>query len=639
MKNRQQYKQLVFLGFFLLSFLSLDIAAQSIVENGIFQKYYFMNTKSLEQLDELKRLAWSANSKFVDVSQVKADGKYLAAQKSKKKYDELTFTLDGRRLVTSGKVYFTKVTIYSQGAYRPKIEGVSIVPSSDVLYQGSGKLFASINDIEGNTIKPSGNMYNEDGSILYSEELDETGQYIFRTARKPNGEYDFMLYSNIGGMPYVHSKIGAYTENMVYPFNPLGTYNKFIAPRAKETSLINFENGDRYIGFSTAGSYDSRRYGTFTGYMVPLFMEYGNGGVFFLEQPWSDVPYKWALVVDGEIEMTIPAMEQEKPQVDSLLNNLVVDMDYYGSSYLNKGTDDEKSIVFGTMSGHVLSKDTANLTGYGIKFHTSDSIFKGDHSYLEVGNFQNGKLHGMGYRVNMTRLYNDKYSGNPKNEDEDYLAFATRVKGAAGVFNNGVLVDGRKLEIDNGRKTYKNGNRWKYISVKGFAFIGRVPLSFKGSVYYGEMPYTGMTTDNPYVYISEIQRLIKVLEVDTKNKAIKVMGDYGEPVWLDENSGPIYWLYSAKTVTQTFCPKTITSKKYKEINVQKSIPRNTTTVRKVNGAIVDYYYTTHKSDPIEYTVKQTVLDGYETVTCPVCHGEGIVSVQANNSQYKQLVFK
>ncbi|MCO6376558.1 hypothetical protein [Roseivirga pacifica] len=588
MKNRKRLKQstkTVF-GVAILLLMSFNLSAQGIVEGGLFQHYYRMNQKKLEEMKELKRLAWSEYSKLVDVSKVKAEGKYLAAQKSKKKYDELTFTLGGRKLVTSGKVYFSKTKVERNGYYVPKIGGVSIVPNADIRYQGSGKLFASIDDTEGSIIKPSGNLYNEDGSVFYSEELDETGQYIYRTATKPNGDYDFMLYSPNGSQRDKADKFGTYSPNM-----------------------------------------------------VTLFMEYGNGGVFFLERPWAEQPYAWALVVDGEVEMTIPADISEKPQVDSLLNNLEVNMSYYPyPTYMLDEKEKKDAIWWPTMSGQMLSKDTANLNGYGIKFHTADSAFRGDHSYLEVGTFQNGKLHGMGYRVNITRLYNNQFSSRPKNETEDYDAFEARVEGAAGVFNNGELVDGRVLDIDNARKTYKNGNRWKHIPVEGFASIGNVPLSFKGSLYYGDMPYTDLPKDKPNIYVAEIQRIIKVLEIDTTRKALKVMGDYDDPVWLDENSGPLYWLYSVNSASTSFCPRTITRKKFKEINVKKSIPRNTTTVRKVNGAIVDYYYTTRKSDPIEYTVKETVLDGYETVTCPVCHGEGIVSVKALASQYKQLVF-
>lgn len=639
MKNMKQLKQSTqsVFGVAMLVLMSFNLSAQEIVEGGLFQHYYRMNKEKLEEFTVLKRLSWSAFSKLVDNNYVKVDGEYAVVKKNNKKYDEITFTLDGRKLVTSGKLFIDKNKTYVNGLKRPRLTNVTIQPTSDIRYQSNGQLFASIDDIEGSIIKPSGNLYNEDGSVFYSEELDETGKYIYRTASRPNGEYEFMLYSPNGSEREKSDEFGVHSPNMVYPYNVGGT--QYISPEAKEISLLNFENGDKYIGFATAGTYDTFRSGTFTGYMPTLFMEYGNGGVFFLERPWAENPYQWALVVDGEVEMTIPADISEKPQVDSLLNNLEVNMSYYPyPTYMLDEKEKKDAIWWPTMSGHMLSKDTANLNGYGIKFHTTDSAFRGDHSYLEVGTFQNGKLHGMGYRVNITRLYNNKFSSRPKNETENYDAFAARVKGAAGVFNNGELVDGRVLDIDNARKTYKNGNRWKHIPVEGFASIGNVPLSFKGSVYYGDMPYTGITSDNPYVYVSDIQRIIKVLEIDTTRKAIKVMGDFDEPVWLDENSGPLYWLYSAKTATTSFCPKTITRKKFKEINVNKSIPRNTTTVRKVDGAIVDYYYITRKSDPIEYTVKQTVLDGYETVTCPICHGEGIVSISANSSQYKQLVF-
>lgn len=336
--------------------------------------------------------------------------------------------------------------------------------------------------------------------------------------------------------------------------------------------------------------------------------------------------------------MTIPANETDKPQIDSLLNNLSVKMTYYPYSDPLIKNEESKTIHWPTMDGYLHSKDTTNLNGYGIKFHTTDSIFKGDHSYLEVGTFKNGKLHGMGYKVNITRLYNDQYSSRPSNQDEDYKAFAARVKGAAGVFENGTLVEGRELNIDNARKTYINGNRWKHIPVEGFAYIGQEPLSYKSSVYYGEMPFTEVPIYNSYVYISKIKRQVKILEVNTTKRAIKVMGDFNEPVWLDKNSGPIYYQYTTKTTTTKFCPRTITRDKHKEIDVKKSIPRTTTKVRKVEGAIVDYYYTTRSSDPIEYTVKETVYDGLETVTCPVCNGTGIRNIPANSNEHRQLTF-
>lgn len=540
--------------------------------------------------------------------------------------------MGGRWLTTSGKLYIDKNKSYGEGLKTPRYSSVAIKPTSDIRYKSNGQLFASIEDIEGFIIKPEGNLYYEDGSVLYSEELDESGQYNSITIKRPNGEYDLLLNAIIPKSP------GLSFYNSIYPSYPY-TSSYYISPMAKETSIINFENGHKYIGFSTLGTYDARGKGLFTGFMPTLFMEYGNGGVFFLEKPWSETPYQWALVVDGEVEMTIPANESDKPQIDSLLNNLSVKMNYYPNSDLLNKKEESKTIYWPTMDGYLHSKDTTNLNGYGIKFHTTDSIFKGDHSYLEVGTFKDGKLHGMGYKVNITRLYNDQYSSYPRNQDEDYQAFAARVKGAAGVFDNGILVEGRELNIDNARKTYINGNRWKHIPVEGFAYMDlHEPLSHKKSVYHGEIPFTEVFTYNSYIYISKINRRVKVLEVNTSKKAIKVMGDYNKPVWIDKNSGPIYVFYSTKTSTTSFCPKTITRKKYKEIDVNKSIPRNTTTVRKVDGAIVDYYYITRKSDPIKYTVKETVFDRYETVTCPVCNGKGIINIPANVTGNRQLTF-
>ncbi|AQS93140.1 hypothetical protein BXQ17_03185 [Polaribacter sp. BM10] len=627
MKNKQLYIKLLVV--LLICLITIKMSAQGLNEEGIFQKYYLLSNKKLEEFKELKRLSWSAYNKLVNNNTIRVDGEYLALKKNKKKYDEITFVLGGRWLTMSGKLFINKNKSYGDGLKTPRYTSVAIEPTSDIRYKSNGQLFASIEDIEGTMIKPSGNLYYEDGSVLYSEELDESGQYNRITIRRANGEYDVLLNAML------QKNYGSSFSNMIYPTYP-SPYT--ISPIANETSVINFENGHKYIGCSTLGTYDARGKGAFTGFMPTLFMEYGNGGVFFLEKPWSETPYQWALVVDGEVEMTIPAKATDKPQIDSLLNNLSVKMNYYPNSKLLNKKEENKTIYWPTMDGYLHSKDTTNLNGYGIKFHTTDSIFKGDHSYLEVGTFKDGKLHGMGYKVNITRLYNDKFSSRPSNQDEDYQAFAARVKGAAGVFDNGILVEGRELNIDNARKTYINGNRWRHIPVEGFAYIGQEPLSYKKSVYHGEMPFTEVPTYNSYIYISKIKRQVKVLEINTTKKAIKVMGDYNEPVWLDKNSGPIYYHYSTKTSTTSFCPKTITRKKYKEIDVNKSIDRNTTTVRKVDGAIVDYYYITRKSDPIKYTVKETVYDGYETVTCPVCNGAGIRNIPANSNGNRQLTF-
>lgn len=633
MKNKQLRLKLLVLLIFCLKTIKTPAQHglnEGLNQEGIFQKYYLLSNKRLEEFKETKRLSWTAYNRLVNNNTIRVDGEYLAFKKNKKNYDEITFILGGRWLTTSGKLYIDKNKSYGEGLKTPRYTSVAIKPTSDIRYKSNGQLFASIEDIEGFIIKPEGNLYYEDGSVLYSEELDESGQYNRITIRRANGEYDVLLNAML------QKNYGSSFSNMIYPAYP-SPY--IISPIAKETSVINFENGHKYIGCSTLGTYDARGKGAFTGFMPTLFMEYGNGGVFFLEKPWSKTPYQWALVVDGEVEMTIPANETDKPQIDSLLNNLSVKMTYYPYSDPLIKNEESKTIYWPTMDGYLHIKDTTNLNGYGIKFHTTDSIFKGDHSYLEVGTFKDGKLHGMGYKVNITRLYNDQYSSYPRNQDEDYQAFAARVKGAAGVFDNGILVEGRELNIDNARKTYINGNRWKHIPVEGFAYIDIYePLSHKNSVYHGEIPFTEVFTYNSYIYISKINRRVKVLEVNTSKRAIKVMGDYNKPVWIDKNSGPIYVFYSTKTSTTSFCPKTITRKKYKEIDVNKSIPRNTTTVRKVNGAIVDYYYTTRKSDPIKYTVKETVYDGYETVTCPVCNGKGIINIPANVTGNRQLTF-
>ena len=90
-------------------------------------------------------------------------------------------------------LYIDKNKSYGEGLKTPRYSSVAIKPTSDIRYKSNGQLFASIEDIEGFIIKPEGNLYYEDGSVLYSEELDESGQYNSITIKRPNGEYDLLL--------------------------------------------------------------------------------------------------------------------------------------------------------------------------------------------------------------------------------------------------------------------------------------------------------------------------------------------------------------------------------------------------------------------------------------------------------------
>lgn len=275
MKNKQLRLKLLVLLIFCLKTIKTPAQHglnEGLNQEGIFQKYYLLSNKRLEEFKETKRLSWTAYNRLVNNNTIRVDGEYLAFKKNKKNYDEITFILGGRWLTTSGKLYIDKNKSYGEGLKTPRYSSVAIKPTSDIRYKSNGQLFASIEDIEGFIIKPEGNLYYEDGSVLYSEELDESGQYNRITIRRANGEYDVLLNAMLPeGLGFKYS-------NMIYPTRPS---TSIISPLSKETSMINFENGHKYIGLSTVGTYDARGKGAFTGFMPTLFMEYGNGGVFF----------------------------------------------------------------------------------------------------------------------------------------------------------------------------------------------------------------------------------------------------------------------------------------------------------------------------------------------------------------------
>lgn len=65
---------------------------------------------------------------------------------------------------------------------------------------------------------------------------------------------------------------------------------------------------------------------------------------------------------------------------------------------------------------------------------------------------------------------------------------------------------------------------------------------------------------------------------------------------------------------------------------------STIEIRKVNGALADYNYTTKKENTATYSYNEKVFDGYKTIPCPTCNGTGNKRVDNSVRVFKRNSF-
>lgn len=625
----------------LLGLIPFCLNAQSMANPTIIPRnYYEFDQSVIQNFNSLRHLGSDYSKGLIDKESVIVDGLRATNTKIKdgKKYKNISFTLDGRKLYTSGKVNVnaTHYGSIQSGSAGIKYYGIIIYPDNDILYQGSNKVFAKKEDINGSNIISNANIYYENGTPIIESLKDSTGTFSIKAGKTPDGQYLFRLQTLMRRPSLtINNQFGNYYANYLY----LGAYDQnYIAPQANELSIIYKPNGDYYSGYSTAGTYHSVNHGSFTGYMLPLQYHLGNGSVLFRE---LNGKYDWVIMIDGNIEMAIPAKAEDKPALDALMSDQITNLNTISFPFypMNEAVKNRKTLHYGTIFGDFKSSPET-LNGYGLRFHTSDSLFKGDHAYMEVGFFKDGQLNGLGYRVNLKHNYetgsNSDGTGYIGSSQAYYKVFAPEVNAFAGIFENGSPIKGRKIYIPNDISA-EFRNNWNKPSINGFDWTvrGKEPIDF--SEVQETTPFTSMNMSQ--IYVQKLNRTLDVLRVDQAKKALVVKGDNNQEVLLDKNSGPLYKKYRSSTAIKNYCPKTIEKKNYKEITINHEIPRYVTKTRKVNGALVNYYYSNTYYEPIRFASKKTVFDNYQTVTCPKCKGLGYTFSDIRNDNYTLVSFE
>lgn len=601
----------------LIVILPFNLQAQNkrssfFIEEPIFYTYYKPYTTPVyKQIEKYKELS----SKYV--KSIKADDNSFLHIKNNKNYTKITFELSGLKLYCSGKIKFKNNRSYFE-----------IEPSSDLFYQSNNQVFCAVKDIEEIQLKRFATIYNEDGSYLFHKELndDQITQKVISQKNKENYNFIINTYINDKAPTVSDEKFGDFYPNSFYGKDPFDHF--IIAPQSKEVSTILLENGDRYTGLASIGTYDSQEFGSFTGYLFPMQKSVGNASVLFRE---FEGKYEWVLIVDNQIEMSLLAKAEEKPLLDVLLNNIENTVGFIKNPKVQFYGD--INTTYRTNFGIYRNKNFNTFNGYGVNFVSSDSIRLGDSHFVEVGFFKNGKLEGLGYRCKVKTFYNKPITQH-QYFDINTAAISEKVEVLAGIFEAGKLKKGRAINIENDNQL--NRNYWSKNKIEGSDWITRENSFLRKENIVSSIDLNQIKATDQ-VHVEKLGYTYYIKRIDLNRKVIVIEND-GKEVYLNKDSGPVYLTYVNKGYASVGCPPTKTVMQYKNITIVKKVPGYTYETRKVNGALVDYYYTTKRENTATYSYQEKVFDKYEKIPCPICNGTGSKRVDNSMRVFREIIF-
>lgn len=495
----------------------------------------------------------------------KSNGKDI---KDNKKYKRIDFIYAGKNL------YSTDVK-YKTGNWNGHF------PNCNKYYASNGQLYYDY-DIN-NQNKLRNPMYYENGRFWNGivEDAEDPGVYRF-VVLDPDGNklFDKPInpLSSYYGIDKKHPKYGSHYVHYVPAKNP-----SYYTPIT--------DKNDSYYGYDHVGSYyNYEKDLELTGFFYPTKKMMANASVLFMEDKMAK-KYYWAVIIDNEVKFKTEARADEKPDV----------------LQLKKQTDFE---VYSQDIATLVSHNIKTLNGYGVNMVPQDNKKPGDGIFLEVGQFKNGKLHGVGYR---TKMMKDGGYHGLWDVDADY-----------GLFENGQPVTTKHIFAN---KVKNDNNIWDVVPIEGFSYMG--DKAVKGELY---SDYYKVKTDKlkagDEVYIESIKRTAKIKSVNNTGKYITVFTDDPKTqARLDINSGKIYVKNTFMGKNYQGCDPTVRVPVYKEEQqfAYTDPGKFTSNTYTVKGVYYDKVVTQSSYTPARNVYKKVrYIDGYTEKTCPICNGTGII---------------
>lgn len=543
--------------------------------------------------------------KYVNLRQspkdLKCDGGYCSEGN---KYDKITYTLSGIPLYTLNARYNWEHEFLKKGAY----------------YASNDQLFLK-NDAKKTFENP---VYYENGNFWNGLVEDEEDHGLMRLIElSPEGApLADIPYKRPKFKPAKDDKYGMREEQ--YHIR----YPKMYAP----------SEGNWYYGYDEVGYFRNGKYNyIFTGFFLPMISYYSNGTVLFMEDLPAQKNY-WAVVLDNEVKFKMET-DEESPDMVKLKENtnfehskLVGPVPYAFSKNFSKrgGLQYHDNHCF-----NLVTKNISTLNGYGINYTSRDNKAPCDELYLEVGQFKNGKLHGVGMRSQIIRGHDARYDWNNPSLAKDDDDFTIHI--AYGLFEDGEPVDVRRVDVEDS----PNKDFWDVIPIAGFTHKNYQKPS--GTLYPNMGLKLSTVKPGDEIFIEEILRVAKVSSVNLDENYLTVYTDTHDVRAKFDASykKPLYLKSTTSGAQRKTCPATLRRDVYRRES--KQIGTTSPTVKTDRYVVKGVYYDkvvrttiTSPAQPIYGMVN--VYDGYEEYTCPACNGRGYVEQGFTNYHWQQIAF-
>lgn len=568
------------------------------------------------------------------INGAKCDGQNCDFNKT---YNKIEFNL-GYNVYCKGKII--KRVKWQSGSnnayYYVEPDGPIYHKNGQIFIEDAGNNLKNV-DIETSLFHPNGNLYQKitkdplNKYVHVYEEYNQEGSLVRRfSSDKQYG--DEGKRENYNGTPVYYTNYGA---------------GRLPSPDAIQPFLQTLKNNDSYFGHTAVGNYYSVENINFTGFFLPTIKELGNGSVVFMEDNNTN-KYYWALLIDGKIEMTVPAQLQDKPNVDDILEKL-------GQSYqtISRMKAPKLDIYKNLKNNHMVLSDginpycianvdsgiASNYSGYGITMKAVDSIFPGQVRYLKVGQFKNGKLDGLGYSCKIIYLFQDAKYMNSETSDKRFSPLNMQIDAQMGIFANGKLTKGRTLD----NVIQKEGTEiWQKMPLEGINYVNKEhPSGYKYLNQIKETHPLNNLKPGDKVYVSALKREVIVHNLNLIDKSFTIESDEkGVYPVITSNFSEVYCSVMGKMDTEVSCNPVVLTEKFKIIDVENTYNHSSYISPVmyykdglrywIKGQTVNYKAT--------WISKQKVSDGFNKSICNLCNGTGKRKVVKNYSRIVKVTF-
>lgn len=476
-------------------------------------------------------------------------------------------------------------------------------------------------------LKPGKNQLYSNSSFFYSN-----GNPMFQQEYLPSkaGISRDVYFSQDGRV------IFALTEANTWSRNVEDKMMKYSLNSPHDAILPDYYKVDKkhtYSGFYLGGTLIKNSGETFTGFMLPTLKHWGGTSLLYV-QPENELQGGyWATVSGGIIERTYNAFNAPIPDMATIIENHNINAISITGLYkkaFNKelGKMPRHSYVDDFEIVEIAPKDP-NYTGYGITITSEYLMYPGNVRNIEMGFYKNGKLNGPGSRMKVAVIL--------YNKSEQTLAPENRalLSGEIGIFENGNLTSGRKLDMGIVDFNYD------YISkpeLPNIAYKDTYPIIVP-MITENPVPVSSLRSGSK-IYLPKSNREFKIIHYDQQTGTIITESDFpGKTITITKEHGDVYYLDSYNKGFSVYCPPTEIRYTYKTVPVTINYQAPKTDTRKVKMAEGTMYYTTkyYTNESLHLYDKQ-VKSGSEVVRCSKCNGTGSLNYTSNNKLYRLIAF-